>query len=208
MRIWWPVLSEHVQVRRLLLLVAAPSQKSRAAGAHEWRRTAACFRDFFGRPRFTLFWTPNEMFFGRCPTPETASVCVPRRHKSRTSEPEMPRRTGRRSTRRVWRSAASGLGWPVRATSITHERAEADGARRRFHDEIKKYYLGQESGMTDGIRSQRMLRWTKDGVTNEAEQRHAEIVIKDMNMKKPNAVHTPAGPVPCGEQISGEAALT
>ena len=43
--------------------------------------------------------------------------------------------------------------------------------------------------MTDGIRSQRMLRWTKDGVTNESDQRHVEIVVKDMNMKKANAAH-------------------
>ena len=42
----------------------------------------------------------------------------------------------------------------------------------------------------------RTLRWTKEGTTCEADQRHAEIVIKDMNMKKANAVSTPAVPEP------------
>ena len=40
----------------------------------------------------------------------------------------------------------------------------------------------------------RTLRWTKEGITYEAVQMHAEIVIKEMNMKKANAVSTPTVP--------------
>ena len=40
----------------------------------------------------------------------------------------------------------------------------------------------------------RTLRWTKEGITYEADQRHAEIVIKEMNMKQANAVSTPNVP--------------
>ena len=42
----------------------------------------------------------------------------------------------------------------------------------------------------------RTLRWIKEGTTCEADQRHAEIVIKEMNMKKANAVSTPTVPEP------------
>ena len=45
----------------------------------------------------------------------------------------------------------------------------------------------------------RTLRWTKEGITYEADQRHAEIVIKEMNMKKANAVSTPTVPEPSEE---------
>ena len=38
------------------------------------------------------------------------------------------------------------------------------------------------------------LRWTHEGITYEADQRHAEIVIKEMNMKQANAVSTPTVP--------------
>ena len=40
----------------------------------------------------------------------------------------------------------------------------------------------------------RTLRWTKEGITCEADQRHADIVIKEMNMKKANAGSTPTVP--------------
>ena len=48
----------------------------------------------------------------------------------------------------------------------------------------------------------RTLRWTKEGITYEADQRHAEIVIKEMNMKKANAVSTPTVPEPSEEANS------
>ena len=49
--------------------------------------------------------------------------------------------------------------------------------------------------MTDEIQIlNRMLRWSTEGITCEADQRHAGIKIKDMNMKKANAVSTPAVP--------------
>ena len=45
----------------------------------------------------------------------------------------------------------------------------------------------------------RTLRWTTEGITREADQRHTEIVIKEMNMKKANAVSTPTVPEPSEE---------
>ena len=48
----------------------------------------------------------------------------------------------------------------------------------------------------------RTLRWTIEGITYEADQRHAEIVIKVMNMKKANAVSTPTVPEPSEEANS------
>ena len=69
--------------------------------------------------------------------------------------------------------------------------------------EIKAHYLGPESGMKDEIQIlNRTLRWTKEGITCEADQRHAEIVIKEMNMKKANAVSTPTLPEPSEEANS------
>ena len=63
--------------------------------------------------------------------------------------------------------------------------------------EIKTHYFGPKSGMKDEIQIlNRTLRWTKEGLTYEADQRHAEIVIKDMNMKRANAVSTPTVPEP------------
>ena len=68
--------------------------------------------------------------------------------------------------------------------------------------EIKAHYLGPESGMKDEIQIlNRTLRWTKEGITYEADQRHAEI-IKEMNMKKANAVSTPTVPEPSEEANS------
>ena len=64
--------------------------------------------------------------------------------------------------------------------------------------EIKAHHLGPESGMKDEIQIlTRTLRWTKEGITCEADepdQRHAEIVIKEMNMKQANAVSAPTVP--------------
>ena len=61
--------------------------------------------------------------------------------------------------------------------------------------EIKARYFGPESGMEDEIQIlNRTLRWTKEGITYEADQRHAEIIIKEMNMKQANTVSTPTVP--------------
>ena len=69
--------------------------------------------------------------------------------------------------------------------------------------EIKAHHLGPESGMKDEVQIlNRTLRWTKEGITYEADQRHAEIVIKEMNMKKANAVSTPSVPEPSEEANS------
>ena len=60
--------------------------------------------------------------------------------------------------------------------------------------EIKEHCFGPESGMKNEIQFlNRTLRWTKQGITCEADQRHADIVIK-MNMKQANAVSTPTVP--------------
>ena len=40
----------------------------------------------------------------------------------------------------------------------------------------------------------RTLRWTKEGITYDVDQRHAEIVSKEMNVKQANAVSTPTVP--------------
>ena len=48
----------------------------------------------------------------------------------------------------------------------------------------------------------RTLRWTKECDTHEADQRLAEIVIKEMNTKKANAVSTPTVPEPSEEANS------
>ena len=57
--------------------------------------------------------------------------------------------------------------------------------------------------MTDEIQIlNRTLRWTMESITYEADQRHAEIVIQDMNLKKAKAVSTPAVP-----EVSEEANL-
>ena len=48
----------------------------------------------------------------------------------------------------------------------------------------------------------RTLRWTEEGITYDADQRHAKIVIKEMNMKKANAAPTPTVPKPSKEANS------
>ena len=69
--------------------------------------------------------------------------------------------------------------------------------------EIMAHYLRPEPGMKDEIQIlNRTLRWTKEGITYEADQRHAEIVIKEMNMKRANAVSTPTVPEPSEEANS------
>ena len=65
-----------------------------------------------------------------------------------------------------------------------------DAARNGEKFEMKTHDLGPESGITDEIQTlNRTLRWTTE----------AEIVIKDMNMKKANAVFSPAVPEPSEE---------
>ena len=60
---------------------------------------------------------------------------------------------------------------------------------------MKTQYLGPEASMKKEIQIlNRTLRWTKEGITYEADQRHAEIVIGEMNLKRANAVATPAVP--------------
>ena len=36
-----------------------------------------------------------------------------------------------------------------------------------------------------------MLRWTEQGIKYEADPRHAEIIIKDLNLDKAKSVTTP-----------------
>ena len=89
--------------------------------------------------------------------------------------------------------------------TVTGPTAGLQWMQRRMEQkyEIKAHYLGPEPGMKDEIRIlNRTLRWTKEGITYEADQRHAEIVIKEMNMKKANAVSTPIVPEPSEEANS------
>ena len=61
--------------------------------------------------------------------------------------------------------------------------------------------------MTDEIQIlNRTLRWNKEGITYEAEKRHADIVIKEMNMKKANAVSTPTVPEPSSPDMTKDEA--
>ena len=81
--------------------------------------------------------------------------------------------------------------------TVTGPMADLQWIQRRMEEkyEIKTHYLGPGSGMTDEIQIlNRMLRWTKESITCEADQRHAEIVIQDMHTKKANAVSFPAVP--------------
>ena len=67
--------------------------------------------------------------------------------------------------------------------TVTGPLADLQWIQRRMEEkyEIKTHYLGPGSGMTDEIQIlNRTLRWTKEGITCEADQRHAEIVIQDM----------------------------
>ena len=80
---------------------------------------------------------------------------------------------------------------------VTRPTADLQRMQRRMEQkyEIKAQYLGPESGMEDEIQILNWtLRWTKEGITYEAGQRHAEIVIKEMNMKQANTVSTPTVP--------------
>ena len=71
--------------------------------------------------------------------------------------------------------------------------------------EIEAHYLGPEPDMKDEIQIlNRTLRWTKEGITYEADQRHAEIVIKEMNMKKANVVSTPTARAQRGSELKVE----
>ena len=115
----------------------------------------------------------------------------------------MPRGNGPRSTRRFWSSAAfkARLASPcnfehvnteLKLTvhgddfTVTWRTADLQWMQRRMgKEEIKAHYLGPESGMKDEIQIlNRTMRWTKEAVTYEPDQRHAEIVIKETNMKK------------------------
>jgi hypothetical protein len=62
--------------------------------------------------------------------------------------------------------------------------------------DIKTKFLGPEKSMEQEIQVlNRTLGWGKNGITYEADQRHAEIVvIREMNLKKGNAVATPGVP--------------
>ena len=77
--------------------------------------------------------------------------------------------------------------------TVTGPTAGLQGMQRRMEQkyEIKAHYLGPEPG-----------------ITYEADQRHAEIVIKEMNIKKANAVSTPTVPEPSEEANSRLSSLT
>ncbi len=62
---------------------------------------------------------------------------------------------------------------------------------RRY--EIKSEYLGPEANLSREIRVlNRVIRWTPRGLEYEPDQRHAEIIIADMQMKGARPVMTPA----------------
>ena len=86
--------------------------------------------------------------------------------------------------------------------TVTGPTADLQWMQRRMGKkyEIKTHYIGPESGMKDEIQIlNRTLRWTEEGITYEADQRHSEIVIKEMNMKKAKAVSTLIVPEPSEE---------
>ena len=59
--------------------------------------------------------------------------------------------------------------------------------------EIKSEYLGPEDGLKQEIRVlNRVLRWMDDGLEYEPDQRHAELIIRDLGMDGAKPVSTPA----------------
>jgi len=61
--------------------------------------------------------------------------------------------------------------------------------------EIKTNVLGPDAGMQREIQVlNRTLGWGKSGITYEADQRHAEIIIQELCLKTGNAVVTPSVP--------------
>ncbi len=59
--------------------------------------------------------------------------------------------------------------------------------------EIKSEHLGPEDGPKQEIRVlNRVLRWTDDGLEYEPDQRHAELIIRDLGMDGAKPVSTPA----------------
>ena len=60
--------------------------------------------------------------------------------------------------------------------------------------EIKTKYLGPEGrlGHVDEVRVlNRVIRWTEDGITYEADQRHGELIVAELGMELAKAVGTP-----------------
>ena len=58
--------------------------------------------------------------------------------------------------------------------------------------DIKSQYLGPEAGHASEIRVlNRVLRWTRKGVEYEADQRHSELIVREMGMQAAKPVATP-----------------
>ena len=58
--------------------------------------------------------------------------------------------------------------------------------------ETKSKLLGPDAGQTAEIRVlNRVLRWTKDGIQYEPDQRHAEIIVKAMGVQGSKAPPIP-----------------
>ena len=67
--------------------------------------------------------------------------------------------------------------------------------------DIKTKFLGPEAGMEREMQVlNRTICWDKRGVTYEADQRHAEIVINEMGLRKGKSVVTPALPEASDEE--------
>ena len=67
--------------------------------------------------------------------------------------------------------------------------------------DIKSKMLGPGNDMEQEIQVlNRTIAWTPEGITYEADQRHAEIVISEMGLKKGKPVATPSVPEAAGHQ--------
>ena len=114
----------------------------------------------------------------------------------------MRHRTALGNTQSFWRVLVSGQVWRHHATSFTNKkelfltvhgddftitgRREAlSWIRTEMENkfEITAHVLGPDEGMENEIRVlNRALRWTESGITYEPDQRHAEIIVKELNL--------------------------
>ena len=81
--------------------------------------------------------------------------------------------------------------------TITGPTADLKWMEKAMSDkyDIKSEYLGPEAGMESEIKIlNRTLTWTKEEICYEADQRHADIVIKELGLEGSKSLSTPGAP--------------
>ena len=94
--------------------------------------------------------------------------------------------------------AGRGISLSVHGDDFTSTGPEASlrwlDAQLKAAYEIKTKYLGpnKQRGHEQEVRVlNRVIRWTKDGITYEPDQRHAELIIADLGLESAKSVTTP-----------------